>query len=453
MSRVLISGLKWALSALLAVLLLFAAAAGALAWWLSGEGPRQRVQALASERLDVPVTLGRLSLTAWPWPVVVVQDVKIATQAPLSAQRIELRPVWRKLIGLGSQARVLEVESLSLLHLSLPQRGLDEVLQTLSKKEQTSDKNSRPAVKNAPSLAQNASAAAVGEPAPWWGTLTWPQRTRLEAVVWQSTAGEQLAFSGDLIMNAPRDQLDVHLRLAGGSLRGQMRLLSERAQPGWRLHGRWETADVDLALLPGVRQRIAGRLFGTTDMDAFAPQWAKLVSALQTSSTFRVSAAVIKGLDLARAVSTLGLSRGGETALQHLSGTLSTRGTGTAMRLTLSDLHAQSRILQARGAVSVGAASSPGAARALNGKIHVDLTAGSSKLGQAVDQSVGQLLGIPLEISGTTAAPQVQPTRGAMIGGAMGSVIAPVIGTGAGAKLGDQAANKLTALKQKLFGN
>jgi hypothetical protein len=161
-----------------------------------------------------------------------------------------------------------------------------------------------------------------------------------------------------------------------------------------------------------------------------------------------VKGAVIKGVDLAKAVRTLGLSRGGETTLQQLSGQLSTRGTGAAMQLTLSDLQAKSSILRANGTVSVGAASGPGAPRALSGRVDVDLTAGDSKVGQAV----GQLVGIPLEISGTTAAPQVQPTRGAMIGGAIGSVMAPVIGTGAGAKLGDKAAQKLQGWKDKLFG-
>jgi hypothetical protein len=161
---------------------------------------------------------------------------------------------------------------------------------------------------------------------------------------------------------------------------------------------------------------------------------------------------VIKGVDLAKAVSTLGLSRGGETVLQQLSGKLTTRGTGAPMQLALSELQARSRILKASGAVNVGAASSPGAARALSGRVDVDLTAGDGKLGQAVDKTVGQLAGIALEISGTTDAPVVAPTRGAMIGGAIGSVMAPVIGTGAGAKLGDKAAQTLGNLKEKLFG-
>lgn len=134
---------KWILSALLALALLFAAAAGVLAWWLSGDGPRERAQALASQRLGVPVTLGQLSLDVFPWPSVVVGDVKIATQAPLTAERMELRPAWRKLLGLGGAPRELEMSSLSLRGLSLPQKGLDQLSQALLKTERSAQQTRR----------------------------------------------------------------------------------------------------------------------------------------------------------------------------------------------------------------------------------------------------------------------------------------------------------------------
>jgi hypothetical protein len=215
----------------------------------------------------------------------------------------------------------------------------------------------------------------------------------------------------------------------------------------WQLRGELKTRGVDLAALPGVGARLAGRLEATTVLEAQAAQLGGLGVALQTRTPFNVSGAVIKGVDLVKAVSTLGLSRGGETALQQLSGNLTTRGSGAPMQISLSNLEAQSSLLKASGAVNVGAAAASGAPRPLSGKVDVDLLGGDG-----VGKAVGALVGIPLEISGTTAAPQVQPTKGAMIGGAIGSVMAPVIGTGAGAKLGDKAAQKLGSLKEKLFG-
>lgn len=442
--------LKFALSALLATVLLLAAAAGVLAWWLSGDGPRVQLQVLASDKLGVPVTVGKLSLDVWPLPAVALSDVALATASPLTALRIQLRPAWRKLLGWGG-ARELEIASLSIQGLRLPQKGLDQLAQLLSK-------NERSAQEIRGQTAQKAlytQLDAVAAPAWVVGLLAIPQHIRLQDVVWQSATGETLALSGDVHLSAARDQADVDLQLGGGTIRGPLRLTravvtgaAAKAQAPWLLRGELKTRDLDLTALPGVRARMSGRLEATTTLDASAAQLAGLGAALQTRTPFNVSAAVIKGIDLAKAVRTLGLSRGGETVLQQLSGNLATRGSGAAMQLTLSELQAKSSILLARGAVSVGEASSPGAPRALYGKVDVDLTAGDGKLGQAV----GQLVGIPLEISGTTAAPQVQPTRGAMIGGAIGSVMAPVIGTGAGAKLGDKAATKLGSWKDKLFG-
>jgi hypothetical protein len=436
--------LSLALSAVLASAVLLAAALGGLAWWLSGDGPRSQLEARISEQLGVAVRVGKLSLSAWPLPAVVASDVVVATQAPLTAQRIELRPAWRKLMGWGGVARELDVELLSLTGLSLPQHGLDQLTRSLSKNERSAQQTRRLTAQNASKTDRNSTDSA----SIMIGLLAIPQRIQLDRVVWQSAAGESLALSGAVKTSDARDQMQLDIQLAGGKLTGQLRLPEPTKGQPWHLRGELKAQGVDLAALPGARQRMAGQVDATMSLDASASQLSGLAAALQTRTPFNVKGAVIKGVDLAKAVRTLGLSRGGETTLQQLSGQLSTRGTGAAMQLTLSDLQAKSSILRANGTVSVGAASGPGAPRALSGRVDVDLTAGDSKVGQAV----GQLVGIPLEISGTTAAPQVQPTRGAMIGGAIGSVMAPVIGTGAGAKLGDKAAQKLQGWKDKLFG-
>jgi hypothetical protein len=387
---------KWMLSALLALTLLFAAAAGALAWWLSGDGPRSQLEARLSERLGARVTVAKLSLDVWPLPKVAVSEVAVATQPPLTAQRMELRPAWRKLLGLGGAARELEISLLSLQGLSLPQRGIDQLSQTLSKAEQSAQQTRRLPAQNASKTDEKSdeSAAIIV------GLLAIPHRTQLDGVVWQSAGGESLSLSGDVSLNAARDQMQLDLQLAGGKLTGQLRLPAPAKGQAWQLRGELKAQGVDLAALPGARQRMAGRLDATMTLDANAAQLGGLGAALQTRTPFNVSGAVIKGIDLAKAVRTLGLSRGGETALQQLSGNLTTRGTGAPMQLTLSELQAKSSILKASGAVNVGAASSPGAARALSGRVDVDLTAGDGKLGQAVDKTVGQLVGIPLEISG-----------------------------------------------------
>jgi hypothetical protein len=439
--------LRWMLKALLALAVLMAVGLGVLAWWLSGDGLRTQLEARASERLGVAVTVGRLSLDVWPLPNVVITDARLATTPPLTAQSIRLRPVWSKLLA---QPRELEMASLSLSGLMLPQQALDQVSQTLSKSEHSAQKRQGLSAKKALKTEDKPDADMPVQ----IGLLAIAQHVALDKVTWLSKAGEALTVSGDVRLSAARDEAQVDLALGGGTLRGVLRLAktAPASQPTWQLRGELKTQAVDLQALPGLGTRMSGRLEANTTLEAQASQLGEIGAALQTRTAFQVSGAVIKGIDVAKAVRTLGLSRGGETVLQQLSGQLTTRGAGAPMQLALTELQAQSSLLKASGAVNVGAAASAGAPRALSGRLDVDLTAGDSKVGQVVDKTVGQLVGIPLEISGTTAAPQVQPTKGAMIGGAIGSVMAPVIGTGAGAKLGDKAATKLQGFKEKLFG-
>jgi hypothetical protein len=480
--------LKWVLSAALALGMVLALLVGAAAWWLSGDGWRLQLQNLASARLGVPVTLDKLSMSVWPLPQVALEGIRVQTQPPLLAQKVQLRPAWGSLLGWGGSPRQLEIRSLLLEGVSLPQRGLDELQQSLSKQERSAQSGSRPKAQKAlnakaggdgdggggVALAKadaDAGSGAGAEVELGSGTLIavgWlaiPQQVNLERVVWQSAAGERLALSGRLQASEARDEVVVDLKMAGGTLRGPLRFvgLSESgaggAPPGQgkagsgsvQLRGELVTSGMSLAALPGIGAQLGGSLQATTTVQAQAPRWAQLGSALQTRTQFDVSAAVVKGVDLAKAVTTLGLSRGGETALQQLSGSLTTRGSGAPMQLSLTELQAKSKLLSASGAVNVGAAARAGAPRPLSGRVSVDLTAGDSVVAGA-GTAMGALVGIPLEISGTTANPQVQPTRGAMIGGAIGSVMAPVIGTGAGAKLGDKAATTLGNLKEKLFG-
>ena len=434
--------IKLLLSLLLALGLLVGAALAALAWWLSGDGLRVQLQEAVVKRLGVPVVLEKISLDVWPLPALALQGLVIQTQPPLSAQRIEARPAWRRLLS----ERQLEVLALHLQDVKLPQRGLDQVQLAISKKEQT--------IQYPPGLAAQKALSPdqITAPPALLGLLAIPQRITLDGVTWQSAAGEDLTLAGSIELTAARDAAQLDLRLAGGTLRGPVRLSGWDKKGAVQLRGELTASNLDLAALPGLRARMSGRLQSTTTLDTQAAQLGGLGAALQTRTQFNVSSAVIKGIDLAKAVTTLGLSRGGETALSQLSGNQSTRGTGAAMQIALSDLQAASSILKASGAVNVGAAASAGGPRSLSGKVSVDLTAGDSKVGQGVNKVMGQLVGIPIDISGTTAAPTVAPTRGAMIGGAIGSVMAPVIGTGAGAKIGDKVGEKLSGLKEKLFG-
>jgi hypothetical protein len=50
----------------------------------------------------------------------------------------------------------------------------------------------------------------------------------------------------------------------------------------------------------------------------------------------------------------------------------------------------------------------------------------------------GGFVGVPVALSGTTADPTVRPTKGYMIGAAIGTVLLPGIGTAIGSSLGSR---------------
>jgi hypothetical protein len=170
-------------------------------------------------------------------------------------------------------------------------------------------------------------------------------------------------------------------------------------------------------------------LQASTEINAQFPERVSadaLVAALRTDTRFTVSEAVINGIDLAKAVTTVGLSRGGQTGLDTLAGQVSTRGKA----ITLSNLVASSGVLAATGEVNIAPS------RALSGRVRVDLTRGTT----------GQVTGVPLALGGTLDDPQVTLTRAALLGAAIGTALMPGVGTSAGANLGDRVGEGLKGL-------
>ncbi len=164
----------------------------------------------------------------------------------------------------------------------------------------------------------------------------------------------------------------------------------------------------------------------TLSLSACARAWGDVAKQLQTQSRFTVHQAVVHGLDLEKAVRTVGLSRGGQTSLDVLTGQLATQG----MALHFSQLEASSGVLSATGQVRVSPST------ALSGEVQVVL--GAATLGKAV--------GVPLVLGGTLAQPQVALTRSAMLGAALGTLVLPGVGTGAGASLGDRLGTEINKI-------
>lgn len=439
---------KWLAALVMIAVLLLAAVALALHRWAGSDDFRQRMEREASAALGLPVRLDGIAVAVWPLPAVVLSGISVQSKPALTLARLEVRPGWAVLL----QGR-LEIATLVLRQAVLPQKAIDAILLSLQKKKQSASVT--------PGLPpENASNGKPGEAA----VTDWlPRRALLEEVSWISLKGARTTVDAEMRLGADslpdeaslkvvqgnlkglRGSLQreeagrwaLRIDVGGGKVEGRLNLSQVPAAPGGggalALQGQLETRGVEVAALTAPDKPLSGRLEASTTLSARAATTGGLVDALQTQTRFTVKDAVLHGLDLVKAVQTVGLNRGGQTRLDTLAGQVRSQGRAAQ----LNNLVASSGVLSATGDVAV----SP--AKALSGRISVNLSAGS-KIGSAL----GGAVGVPLVVGGTLDAPEVTLTRGALLGAAIGTAVMPGVGTGAGVRLGDQLGEGL----KKLFG-
>ena len=412
----------------------------ALYQWIGQDGFRERVAQQASDALGVPVRLGAIRIDWFPVPAVALDDVAVQTKPPLGARSIEARPVWAALLH-----KRLEVATLVVRGAVVPQAGIDALLVTLQRRKAAGGSVAQGPAPNADVSAASAGAAGAA--------LLWiPRRTLIDGLSWTSSKGvttvlDAQAHVGDdglpqamniKLLKGPfegasvavtREDKDwlIDAAVGGGTVKGKVNFRAASA-PGREMmvSGELATRGVEVSALTAPSRLLTGKVEADTTFNARAVSASSLADALQSETRFTVNNAVLHGLDLVKAVSTVGLSRGGETALSQLSGQVATRGRAAQ----LTNLVARSGVLTARGDVSVSAV------QALAGRVLVDVTAGVAS----------GLTGIPLVVGGTVNAPEVSLSRSAMLGAALGTAVLPGVGTGAGVKLGDSIGRGLSGL-------
>lgn len=245
----------------------------------------------------------------------------------------------------------------------------------------------------------------------------------LTAENWTLPGGPRLTFStlsasgtfreGELILGK------LEGALYGGSLVG-------RAHADWgkqvQLSGSAQLAGVDLAPVQkalGRPARLSGRLQAEAAFSTRANSARELGDALALDGPFEVQGGVYRGVDLARAGDLSGERRAGDaTTFEELKGKLELRG----QRVTLNELCMRSPKLVAGGSVAIAAD------RTLSGRLDISLA------------QTGGFLGVPVTLGGTTDEPSLRPTKGYLIGAAIGTVLMPGIGTSIGSSLGGQIA-------------
>jgi hypothetical protein len=413
---------------------------GALALnrWIASDDFRARLGTAAGEALGAPVRAQRLSLAWWPLPAVAVDGLTIQARTPLSLQRVELRPRWSALL-LGR----VRVQTLVVREAVLPEATIALLSARLGEDKAAARKAG--------------GGAPPDDEALDFSVL--PREMVLDEVTWLAADGARTTVDATLRLDGDGWPRDSEIAITGGNLRGTtIALQRDGSATAWRLDARvgggriqgpiavglpapdaktrrvalkgsLRTEGVEVSALTAPSRTLTGRLQASTEINAQFPERVSadaLLAALRTDTRFTISDAVINGVDLAKAVTTVGLSRGGQTGLDTLAGQVSTRGKA----ITLSNLVASSGVLAATGEVNIAPS------RALSGRVRVDVTRGTT----------GQVTGVPLAVGGTLDEPQVTLTRAALLGAAIGTAVMPGVGTGAGANLGDRLGEGLKGL-------
>ncbi len=414
---------KWTLVALVLLVLLFAGLAVALQQWVGSADFRGRAAQQASAALGVPVEFGALTVDLWPVPAVAVDRLQVRSKPPITLERVEARPRWQALL----QGR-LELATLVVRNAVVPEKTLAVLAAGTSKK------GDQP------------------QPADPGRTMAMlPRRAILDGVTWvwakggRSTVDAQFDLAGDgwpqdvrievregrfqgskaALERVPAGHWLLRADIGGGTVNGRLQL-QPRPKATPLLAAQLTTSGVEVAALTAPSRTLTGRIDANTSLRADLGAAGGLVEGVQSETRFTIRNAVVHGLDLVRAVQTIGLSRGGETTLDTLAGQVVTRGRS----VQLSNLVATSGLLSATGSVTVAPS------RVLSGRVTVDLAASAA----------GRAIGVPLAVGGTLDAPSVTLTRGALLGAAIGTAVAPGVGTGAGAKLGDSIGEGLRGL-------
>jgi uncharacterized protein involved in outer membrane biogenesis len=214
-------------------------------------------------------------------------------------------------------------------------------------------------------------------------------------------------------------QLEVtafQAQLYGGKLDGTAQLSWGKQ---WQLGGKFRSEAIemrDLSRMFSKAVSVSGRISGNGTFSSSAKTSDQLSQKLLLDYTFGVSQGILLGMDLAKAATLFikQTGQGGETQFDKLSGKLHTAG----KQIELRNMQVASGLLAANGHVRI----SP--SKTLHGQVDVELKRGLA------------LVTVPLNVSGTTDAPLVMPTKAAIAGAAAGTAVLGPMGTGIGMKAG-----------------
>ncbi|MFZ9542992.1 MAG: hypothetical protein ACO27O_00135 [Hylemonella sp.] len=367
--------LKWLLIALLVLFLLMVCAVWLLQRWVASDDFRLRVQQQASLAVGLPVQLGALDVSLWPLPSLVLAQLQVQTNPPLTVERIEVRPIWADLL----QGK-LAPDTLVVRRAVISQMGLDTLRSAWAKRKAAG-----------PDKAHDASRDL---PPPFL-----PRHLVLDSLTWRDEAGTLLIVRADLALSPDSWPSQMHaqivqgrlqgakldlrregqahawgidLQLAGGTGQGRLELSPPSADGAIGLKGELRLRDVEVSRLTAAeptreaqaQQPLSGLLESSTRWSTQAAAPSGLAAALQTSSSFTVRQAVV-------------------------TGEVNSRGKA----LQIKHLVARSGVLGAEGHVAI---------------------APDQSLDGALNVALADAVAVPLSLGGTVQAPKVTLAREAL---------------------------------------
>jgi AsmA-like protein len=241
----------------------------------------------------------------------------------------------------------------------------------------------------------------------------------LSATNWTLPVGAPLTFDTLAAQGTLRGQ-QLELGKIEGELYGGKLVGAAQADWGkeWQIAGKAQLAGVDLVPVQkalGRPAKLSGRLKADAAFSAHANTAAELRDALALDGPFEVLGGVYQGVDLARAGDVAGERKdGGATHFEELKGELELRGE----HVKLNQLCMRSPQIVAGGNVEIAPD------RTLSGKLDISVA------------QTGGFVGVPVALGGTTDEPSMRPSKGYLIGGAIGTVLLPGLGTSIGLSLG-----------------
>lgn len=413
---------KLALSAA-SLAVVFGAGAAFVVWKLpSDDQLAARLTQAFSERTGVGLEIGRLHWTLFPSPRIVIEELATVQEEPIRARHLSATMPWRAVF-----AKEVRIDSIEANGIAVPRES------TIA-------------------FRGKGGAGVSGSAGSWKLADTPLAHLRITDATWVDRRDIALSYDGNIDFDPNWRPRTAELSRRDVSPPARLRLTRENDEDRWRalidvadgtangsvilkvadngalsLHAQLAPRDLDVELLVksfGRSAPVSGKLTGETEVDTHGEGVSELTRNLHTRTRFTVSPAALTKFDLAKAVKTAGISRGGRTPLQQLTGTLDTQATGDGTQMRYTDLEARSGLLTATGS-----------ARILNRKLD----------GEAAVDIVDGVVGVPLKLGGTLDAPELSLTGGALAGAAVGTAVLPGVGTAIGARIGQQI--------ERIFGN